>query len=65
MPSAVLDRPTETLLAAWRTGLDGADNPAGPLFTGGVDTELDLVRPDFAVLSGCSSCTASTGGWCC
>jgi hypothetical protein len=64
MPSAVLTPSTEALLTAWRTG-DETGNPAGPLFTGGLDTELDLVEADFAMLSGCSSCTASTGGWCC
>jgi hypothetical protein len=51
----------EALISQWRTSAD--DNPAGPLFTTAF-SEADLTSAP-ALLSSCSSCTASRTAECC
>lgn len=55
----------EETAAKWRTTADDS-NPAGPLYSGGVFAEADIVATEFIVtLHGCSACTASHTSECC
>jgi hypothetical protein len=55
----------EETAAKWRTTADES-NPAGPLYSGGVFAEADIVAREFIVtLNGCSACTASHTSECC
>lgn len=48
----------------WRSEA-GADNPAGPLYTGGRYAEADIIVSVVECTGRCSSCTASTTVACC
>lgn len=63
--TATLIHPDE-LVDLWRDGVEveGADNPAGPVYTAGRWAESDLAMT-WPPNTRCSSCTASTGGQCC
>ncbi|SFW24925.1 MULTISPECIES: DUF6229 family protein [Luteibacter] len=60
---------TDKILAGWLSGADnvgGYDNPAGPLYTEGHNqTLMAMTSTDIALISNCSSCTASRPGVCC
>ncbi len=58
----------DSVVVAWLAGAEapgGLANPAGPLFTGGVETEQALTDVVELLLTRCSSCTASRPGFCC
>lgn len=60
---------TQDIVAGWLSGADsmnGYDNPAGPLYAEGKSvTEAAMTSGDIALLTNCSSCTASRPGFCC
>jgi len=60
---------TDNILAGWLSGADsvgGYDNPAGSLYTEGqANTMAAMSSTDIALMSNCSSCTASKPGYCC
>jgi len=60
---------TDKILAGWLSGADsvgGYENPAGSLYTEGhAQTVMSLTSTDIALVSNCSSCTASRPGVCC
>ena len=60
----------EDIVNGWLSGadsVDGHDNPAGSLYTGGVEaTEASMAGPQFGLLTLCSLCTgSSTTEHCC
>ncbi|RKH95000.1 DUF6229 family protein [Corallococcus sp. AB038B] len=58
----------QDVVEGWLAGNEesqGMTNPAGPLFVGGERTEQALTESNLVADTGCSSCTASTTGWCC
>ncbi|MEI7037829.1 DUF6229 family protein [Fulvimonas yonginensis] len=60
---------TENIVAGWLKGSDsvnGYANPAGPLYTEGHEVTIAAVtNTDIALLTNCSSCTASRPVLCC
>ncbi|WP_267220700.1 DUF6229 family protein [Dyella silvae] len=60
---------TDNIVEGWLNGSDsvnGYANPAGPLYTEGhAVTIAAITNTDIALVSHCSSCTASRPGLCC
>lgn len=66
--SATTDARIGEILAGWLSGAEaasGMNNPAGPLYVGGVTTETALTDASAALLTRCSSCTGSLNSYCC
>ncbi|NOJ93536.1 hypothetical protein D7W82_24090 [Corallococcus sp. CA049B] len=56
------------VVQGWLSGDEeshGMTNPAGPVFVGGLRTEQALTESNLVENTGCSSCSASTTGFCC
>jgi len=60
---------TESIVEGWLKGLDnvnGHANPAGSLYTEGQSVTIAAAtNTDVALMTNCSSCTASRPGYCC
>ncbi|MEI2454934.1 MULTISPECIES: DUF6229 family protein [Lysobacter] len=55
----------EDIVSGWLNGSE-SENPAGPLYVEGVAaTEAALTDTTLPLLTRCSSCSASGGGYCC
>lgn len=61
-----MDIQNADLSTQWRNDA-GQDNPAGPLFSGGVFAEADIASESIqTTLHGCgTACTGSTTRYCC
>jgi Family of unknown function (DUF6229) len=56
----------EELIAQWRNDADDISNPAGPLFTGGLFAEADIVCETSGISGKCgTACSGSRTRYCC
>jgi hypothetical protein len=53
------------IVAAWRSGSEDLESPAGPLYAGGRYAPAEIALVSDGMRSTCSWCTASGGGDCC
>lgn len=58
----------DEIVAGWLSGAAsafGKENPSGPLYVGGAQTEAALTDTTELLGSKCSSCTGSGNSYCC